>query len=127
MSQPAAGGTASGTPVSYVSRLPWGLRRALAEGRWLPLIGAGLSANATTADGRRPPVWQRLGEEFASELEVDAANPIDALSAFQSMYDRPYLINRLTELLLVNHVEPGEVHQAFAQLPFDIIVSQRHA
>jgi NAD-dependent SIR2 family protein deacetylase len=87
------------------------------------LIGAGLSANATTADGRYPPAWQGLGTAFGEELEVDAATPIDALSTFQSMYDRPYLINRLADLLLVNEVAPGEVHQSFAQLPFDIIVT----
>lgn len=123
LSLPTAGGRASDAPASYVNRLPRGLRLALAKDRWLPLIGAGLSANATTADGRRPPAWQQLGQEFAKELEVDAVNPIDALSAFQSMYDRPYLINRLSEFLLVDHVEPGEVHQAFAQLPFDMIVT----
>jgi hypothetical protein len=110
-------------PISYVDRLPHGLRRALAEGRWLPLIGAGLSANASTADGRRPPAWQELGKEFSKELEVATAAPIDALSAFQALYDRPYLINRLADLLFVNDVEPGPVHQAFAQLPFDIVVT----
>lgn len=123
MPQTTGEGTAPDTPASYVARLPRGLRRALAEGRWLPLIGAGLSANATTADGRYPPAWQGLGTAFGEELEVDAATPIDALSTFQSMYDRPYLINRLADLLLVNEVVPGEVHQSFAQLPFDIIVT----
>lgn len=95
----------------------------MAEGRWLPLIGAGLSANASTADGRHPPAWQELGKEFGKELEVATTAPIDALSAFQALYDRPYLINRLADLLLVNDVEPGAVHQAFAQLPFDIVVT----
>jgi hypothetical protein len=109
--------------VSYVARLPRGLRHALAEGRWLPLIGAGLSANAATADGRHPPAWQGLGEQFGKELEVDLADPVDALSAFQSTYDRPYLINRLADLLFVNEVVPGAVHQSFAQLPFDIAVT----
>lgn len=106
-----------------MSRLPLGLRRALAEGRWLPLIGAGLSANATTADGRRPPAWPGLAEQFGEELEVDATNPIDALSAFQSTYDRPYLVNRLSDLLLVDEVELGPVHQSLAQLPFDMVVT----
>jgi hypothetical protein len=73
--------------------------------------------------GTRLPAWQGLGKQFGKELEVDVADPIDSLSAFQSMYDRPYLINRLADLLFVNEITPGSVHHSFAQLPFDIVVT----
>ena len=104
-------------------RLPIGLRRALAGGRWLPLVGAGLSANAATADGRSPPTWNGLGRELACELSVEMVNPLDVLSAVQASYDRTYLVNRLAEALLVDDAAPGTVHRAFAQLPFDMVVT----
>jgi hypothetical protein len=110
-------------PKRYVDQLPAGLRRALAAGRWLPIIGAGMSANASTPDGRSPPLWRTLGEELAKELGIPGANPIDVLSAYADLYERPYLVERLTELLLVNELEIGELHRSFAQLPFETVVT----
>lgn len=46
----------------YVKQLPPGLRRALAAGRWLPIVGAGISAAAMTEDGRSP----QLGHSWRS-------------------------------------------------------------
>ncbi|MFC6064367.1 SIR2 family NAD-dependent protein deacylase [Streptomyces ochraceiscleroticus] len=110
--------------MRYVNRLPGALRRALTAGRWLPIIGAGISATATTEDLRRPPGWAKLGEDLTEDLLAPVgAGPIDAVSAYADTYGRPQLVERLTELLLVNDLAPGPVHRAFAQLPFDMVIT----
>ena len=114
---PRAGGT------RYVDRLPKDLRRVLAEGRWLPVIGAGLSACATLDDGRGPLLWNALGEQVAADLDIPAGDPIDVLSAYSAVYRRPRLVERLGELLLVDEVETSPAHRAFAQLPFGMVVT----
>jgi hypothetical protein len=50
-------------------------------------------------------------------------SPIDTISTFADTYGRASLIERLTEVLLIDHVEPSDVHHAFAQLPFDMVVT----
>lgn len=108
----------------YLSRLPGGLRRALFAGQWLPLIGAGVSATASTDDNRRPPPWGALGKALARDVPgLGSAGPIDAVSAFAELYGRAALVERLTDLLLVDDVEPSSVHSAFAQLPFDMVIT----
>ncbi|PVZ08180.1 SIR2 family NAD-dependent protein deacylase [Actinomycetospora cinnamomea] len=109
--------------TSFVNRLPRDLRETLAKGRWLPVLGAGLSACATTSDGRRPPVWGELGRRFADLVGISSTNPIDSLSTYAAYYRRAYLIERLYELLLIDDVETSEVHRRFAQLPFEIVVT----
>ena len=108
----------------YLGRLPGALRRALFAGQWLPVLGAGISATAATEDGRQPPGWAGLGKALAAD--VPAADP-DTRStrspAYGQLYGRVALLERLTDLLLVNDVEPSAVHAAFARLPFDIVVT----
>lgn len=109
---------------NYVDRLPGGLLRSLFAGRWLPVIGAGFSRNAVTDDGRRPPTWSELGKQLALDApSADANNPIDAISAYSDTYGRPALVERLSELLLLDEVDPSDTHLAFAQLPFDMVVT----
>ncbi|MFG2820967.1 SIR2 family protein [Kitasatospora sp. NPDC048365] len=107
-----------------MDELPAGLRRALAAGRWLPIIGAGISAAAVTEDGRRPPTWTELATQLDKDLPGRTyAGPLDSISAYAETYGRSYLIERLAELLLVNDIRPGEAHKAFAKLPFDTVVT----
>jgi hypothetical protein len=115
---------AAGKGERYVAQLPGVLRRALAAGRWLPIVGAGISATAATEDQRRPPGWAKLAELLATDLPgAVTTNPIDSISAYAETYGRPYLVERLSELLLINDIEPGEVHDKFACLPFDMVVT----
>jgi hypothetical protein len=108
----------------YIERLPGGLVRALSGGRWLPIIGAGISATATTPDHRSPPGWSLLGNQLASDLtSKTVTSPVDAISAYSDTYGRASLLERLSDLLLVESIEPGDVHGAFAQLPFDTVVT----
>ncbi|WP_307853197.1 SIR2 family protein [Kitasatospora sp. RG8] len=107
-----------------MERLPGGLQKALTAGRWLPIIGAGISATAVTDDQRRPPGWKQLGKQLGEDLlGPDDAGPIDALSAYADTFGRPRLVERLSELLLVRDLAPGAVHQSFAKLPFDRVVT----
>jgi hypothetical protein len=120
----------------YLKNLPGGLRRAFASGRWLPIIGAGLSATATTPDRRSPPTWAGLRDKLSADLprlgdrlsaadlrNASTISPIDIISTFADTYGRASLIERLTEVLLIDHAEPSDVHHAFAQLPFDMVVT----
>jgi hypothetical protein len=45
------------------------------------------------------------------------------VSAYADTYGRASLIERLNDVLLVDDIEPSEVHRAFAQLPFDMVVT----
>jgi hypothetical protein len=67
-------------PSDYYGRLPRLLRDELLEGRWLPIVGAGLSANAETAGGKRPPMWRDLGNRVADYLDTGYGldGPVDA-------------------------------------------------
>jgi hypothetical protein len=107
-----------------MDRVPGGLLRALFAGHWLPVVGAGISATAVTEDDRRPPLWGVLGRALAEDVPAAVSdNPIDAISAYSELYGRSALVERLNELLLVEDVEPSTVHLAFAQLPFDMVVT----
>jgi hypothetical protein len=108
---------------SYIDRVPGGLQRSLFEGHWLPIVGAGLSATAVTEDRRSPPRWAELGAALEQDVAGTPVNPIDAISEYADLYGRSALVGRLSELLLVDVVEPSEVHLAFASLPFDIVVT----
>src|SRR3954454_15661196 len=108
----------------YIAQMPGGLLRSLVAGRWLPVVGAGISRTAVTEDNRTPPDWAELGRQLAPDVRAASTdNPIDTISAYSEMYGRPALIERLAELLLVDEVEPSAVHLAFAQLPFDMVVT----
>lgn len=107
-----------------IDKLPRGLLRSLFEGKWLPIIGAGISATAITEDGRRPPLWTELGQRLADDVpDASPTSPIDAISAYAELYGRSALVERLTEVLLVEDIEPSAVHAAFSRLPFDIVVT----
>lgn len=111
-------------PHSYLDSLPGGLRRALVSGRCIPIVGAGMSATARSTDGRKPPSWSGLGDLIAADLDgTSGASPLDAISSYSHTYGRVALVERLTELLLIDEVEPSDAHNAFAQLPFDTVIT----
>ncbi len=109
--------------TTYAKKLPGGLRRALVAGRWLPLVGAGLSATAATQDGKHPPSWTEMADLLKEDLAGTVGTPIDMISAFADTYGRAQLVERLSEILHVRHIEPGPAHRAFAKLPFDTVVT----
>src|SRR5215217_8941300 len=108
--------------TKYLQSFPKPLLDDLISGRWLPVVGAGMSLNARLPHPRRMPLWPDLGNALSAELTDFASNAtLDAISAYQHEYSRAKLIERLTELLFIKEAEPGEAHKAFCSIPFVIV------
>ncbi|MDD5308618.1 MAG: SIR2 family protein [Deltaproteobacteria bacterium] len=108
--------------TKYIEHFPKPLLDDLVRGRWLPVIGAGMSRNASVPTGRRMPLWNDLGEELAGELQdYPYLGAIDAVSAYEQEYGRPRMVERVAEALLVNEARPGAAHRAFCSIFFDIV------
>jgi hypothetical protein len=112
-------------PTTLIQALPVPLRDDLATGRWLPILGAGLSRNAIVSDGDPPLLWEPLAEQLAGELSdyVYGRDPVDALSAYEQEHGRNRLVERVSALLRVHDARPGPVHRAFCQLGFQRVVT----
>ena len=109
--------------TKYLDRLPKPLLDDLVNGRWLPIVGAGLSRNAVLPSGRTVPLWGELGESLAEDmLDYEYDNdPIDAVSAYAHEFGRPKLIETLSDALSIGAAQPGDVHRAFCAIQFDIV------
>lgn len=109
----------------YIGRLPLLLREQLVDGRWLPIIGAGLSANSKTTAGHRPPLWNELGRRVEAYLPAGYSNgsPVDAISAFEQQHGRAALADLMRQLLFTDALKPSKTHLAFARIPFDAVVT----
>ena len=106
----------------YVDSFPKPLLDDLIAGRWLPIVGAGFSRNAIVPTKKQMPLWPDIGKLIGKELgDYEPSNPIDAISAFEYEFKRPKLIEKLSELLLVNEARPGETHKSFCQMQFDLV------
>ncbi len=106
----------------YLNHFPPPLLQELVAGRWLPLLGAGISRNASTRDGTLIPLWPDLGELLAKDvLDFDTNDPVEAISSYEQEYLRPRLVERISELLLIGEATPGRVHATFCRIPFDIV------
>ena len=108
--------------MELLSIFPQPLLDDLVEGRWLPIVGAGFSRNAVVPAGKQMPLWDDLGRGFARDLaDYPYSTPLDAMSAFEHEFSRARLVERLSDLLLVNDAQPGSAHNAFCALSFDIV------
>jgi hypothetical protein len=109
-------------PAKHLKKFPKPLLDDLVAGRWLPVIGAGFSRNAVLPHGKTMPLWNDLGVLLGQDLgEYDASTPLDAISAYEHEFKRSKLIERLSELLLIDDARPGSAHEAFCSIPFDIV------
>jgi SIR2-like domain len=97
----------------------------LVAGRWLPLVGAGLSKNAQLAPRSRMPDWKQLGEEISNELPpgYGTDSPMESLSAYEHAFGRGKLVERVQRALYVTTARPDRVHVAFCSIPFDVVVT----
>jgi hypothetical protein len=96
----------------------------LVAGKWLPIVGAGLSRNAAVAGGGQLPLWDELGRQLASELpDYPYSGPLDGISAYAHEYTRSRLVERLGQLLHVHDARPSDVHRAFCSIAFDIVAT----
>lgn len=101
---------------------PKPLLKDLVQGRWLPVLGAGMSLNAKLPAPAKMPLWSELGKSFADDLlDYSPTSVLDGISAYEHEYGRARLIERLAELLHVNLAQPGSAHREFCTLPFDIV------
>lgn len=106
----------------YLQYFPKPLLEDLVKGRWLPVIGAGMSLNATLPDGKKMPLWADLGKAFEDDLvDFAASNPVDAMSAYEHEFGRARLIERLSDVLHMRDALPGEAHRAFCTIKFDLV------
>ena len=108
--------------TNYLTHFPKPLLDDLVSGRWLPVIGAGMSLNATITPPTRMPLWGDLSKQFADELtDYVPSGVLDAISAYEHEFGRARLIERLVELLHIANAQPGPAHREFCSLPFAIV------
>jgi hypothetical protein len=94
----------------------------IVKGNCLPIIGSGFSMNANVPKGQQMLMWDALGRKLGEYLpDYQYSNALDAISAYGHEFSRNKLIEKLTDLLIVNQIKPGEAHKAFAKLPFKLI------
>ena len=55
--------------AKYIQHSPKPLLDDLVGGRWLPMVGAGLSRNAVVPKGEKMPLWGDLADALTLELE----------------------------------------------------------
>lgn len=107
---------------SYLKYFPKPVLDDLVNGRWLPIIGAGMSLNAHVASGQRPPLWGELGKLLEADLiDFISTGALDAISAYEHELGRARLMDTLTQLLFIHEAQPGLAHKSFCSIPFDIV------
>jgi SIR2-like domain len=108
--------------AKYLPHFPKPVLDDLVTGKWLPVIGAGMSLNAVVPAGKRMPLWGAMGKELTDELSDFASTSIlDGISAYQHEFGRARLIERLSEILFIKEAQPGIAHKEFCTIPFDIV------
>jgi SIR2-like domain len=108
--------------AKYIPYFPKPVLDDLLTGKWLPVVGAGMSLNATMPPGKKMPLWAGLSKELADELtDFASTSTLDAISAYEHEFGRVRLIERLSEILLIRGAQPGNAHKEFCTIPFDIV------
>jgi SIR2-like protein len=108
--------------AKYIKHFPKPVLGDLITGKWLPVVGAGMSLNAIVPPGKKMLLWNGLGDALAKELEnFSSTSTLDAISAFEHEFGRARLVERLSELLLLREAQPGNAHKEFCTIPFDIV------
>ena len=108
----------------YISKFPKPFLEDLVNNRCIPIIGAGFSKNAEIPVGKQMLDWDGLGRAIAELIpDFQFSNSLDALSSYSYEYSRTNLIEKTSELLLVDSIKPGETHKAFCNLPFELVVT----
>lgn len=108
--------------TKYLKYFPAPLLDDLVSGRWLPMVGAGMSRNADLPTPHRMPLWADLGKSLENDIpDYSSSGALDSVSAYQHEFGRAKLLERLSELLFVREAQPSEAHRAFCSIPFDIV------
>jgi SIR2-like domain len=108
--------------AKYLPHFPKPVLDDLVTGKWLPVIGAGMSMNAAVPAGKKMPLWAAMGKELTDELsDFSSSSILDGISAYQHEFGRARLIERLSEILFIKEAQPGMAHKEFCTIPFDIV------
>jgi hypothetical protein len=108
--------------AKYIPHFPKPLLEDLVNGKWLPVVGAGMSLNAVVPPGKKMPLWAGLGKELGDGLDDFAStSTLDAISAYEHEFGRAHLLEKLSDLLLIREAQPGSAHKEFCTMPFDIV------
>ncbi len=112
-------------PGRLLGALPRPLLAEFLAGRWLPIVGAGLSRNSETPDSLPLPDWKQLGVDLGEDLPQQYAQggALETISAFEHAYGRYQLTARVGRALRVGAATPGAVQCAFAELSFENVVT----
>ena len=98
--------------AKYISHFPKPVLDDLVNGKWLPVIGAGMSLNAVVPKGKKMPLWGDLGNALTAQLaDYSPSSVLDGVSAYQHEFDRSRLIEQLSEILLIRDAQPGLDHK----------------
>lgn len=112
----------SSLTTKYLQYFPEPVLQDLITGRWLPVVGAGMSLNAVAPPGKKMPLWGDLGKALENDFrDFTSTGAIDAISAYEHEFSRARLIERLSDVLLINEAKPGEAHKEFCSIAFDIV------
>jgi hypothetical protein len=108
--------------AKYLTHFPKPVLDDLITGKWLPVIGAGLSLNAVVPTGKKMPLWAAMSKDLTDELtDFSPTSILDGISAYEHEFGRARLIERLSDILLVKEAQPGNAHREFCTIPFDIV------
>ena len=108
--------------AKYLQHFPKPVLDDLVTGRWLPVVGAGMSLNAAVPTGKKMPLWADMSKELADELsDFEPTSVLDGISAYEHEFGRVRLIERLSDILLISEAQPGNAHKEFCTIPFDIV------
>lgn len=105
--------------------LPRPLYEEVVRGRWLPLVGAGLSRNALVLSGEPPLDWNGLADRLRPDLSDadDGSDAVDAISAYAHEHGRTALVERVCQTIRVADAQPAPVHLALCRLPTDYLIT----
>lgn len=112
-------------PRHLLDSVPPPLLKDLVSGRWLPIVGAGLSRNAELRGAGSMPDWGQLGRRVGQDLPPGYAadSPLETLLAYQHAYGSSKLIEAVQRELHLTDAHPGRIHKAFCNLPFNVVVT----
>jgi hypothetical protein len=104
-------------------QIPVPLLDAIANGKCLPVVGAGFSRNCTLPPNHVMPLWDELTGLLGKALGASYSKPELAAAAYCLAKSKPQLALLLRNLLHVNRAMPGKAHLAFARLPFKTVIT----
>jgi hypothetical protein len=75
--------------AKYLPNFPKPVLDDLVTGKWLPVIGAGMSLNAVVPAGKKMPIWAAMSKELTDELSDFASTSVlDGISAYEHEFGR---------------------------------------